>query len=70
MPWIPLGDNHKYPASVDIVQIHDSLYDAADDIVKTVIRNLFSKVEIAKMLKQKLHSNNYGLFVIAVATVI
>ena len=30
---------HKYASSVDVIRIYDSLYDAADDIVKIVVKN-------------------------------
>ena len=43
---------HKYASSVDVIRIYDSLYNAADDIVKTVVKNLFGSsvsVEMAKM---------------------
>ena len=43
------------------------------DIVKTVVKNLFGSsvsIEMAKMQKQQSHSNNCGLFAIAIATAI
>ena len=65
---------HKYAPSVDVVRIYDSLYNTADDIVKTVVKNLFGgsvRVEmVAYMQKQQLHPNNCGLFAITVATAI
>lgn len=65
---------HKYAPSVDVVRIYDSLYNTADDIVKTVTKNLFGgsvRVEmVAHMQKQQSHSNNCGLFAIAIATAI
>lgn len=49
------------------------MYDTADDVVKTVVLNLFGssvRVEMAKIQKQQPNSNNCGLFAIAMATAI
>ena len=64
---------YKYASDIDVVQIYDSLYDTADDVVKTVVLNLFGssvRVEMAKIQKQQPNSNNCGLFAIAIATAI
>ena len=64
---------HKYASNIDVVQIYDSLYDTADDVVKIVVLNLFGssvRVEMAKIQKQQPNSNNCGLFAIAMATAI
>ena len=60
---------HKYASNTDVVQIYDSLYDTADDVVKTVFGSSV-RVEMAKIQKQQPNSNNCGLFAIAIATAI
>jgi len=50
------------------VEVYDSLFESADDIVTTVITNLFvaSAIKVVPIQKQSTGSNNCGLFAIAV----
>jgi len=50
------------------VEVYDSLFDSADDIVATVISNLFkaSTIKVVPIQKKSMGSNNCGLFAIAV----
>ena len=54
------------------VKVYDSSFDSIDDIVETVIMNVFEAPEIkmAQMQQQTPGSNNCGLFAIAVCTAI
>lgn len=67
---------HKETASTDIVKIYDKLYDAADDIIKIVLLNLFAfsthgpTIEMIPMQKQTIGSNNCGVFAIAVCVAV
>ena len=62
---------HKEAVSTDIVKVYDTFYDDADDVIKTVLLNLFAfsshglTIEMIPMQKQTISSNNcgvYGLF--------
>ena len=56
----------KQKSSGEVV-VYDSMFDSVDDIVKTVITNIFgtSKITMATMQKQSAGSNNCGLFAVA-----
>ena len=54
------------------IEVYDSLFDSVDDIIETVIMNVFEapKIKMAQMQKQTASSNNCGLFAITVCTAI
>ena len=76
MPWISLDCAHKETASTDTIKVYDSSYDVADDVIKTVIRNLFvfstcgPTIEMAPMQKQTAGSNSCGAFAVAICLAI
>ena len=63
---------HKEAVCTDIVKVYDTLYDGADDVIKTVLLNLFAfsihgpTIEMIPMQKQTIGSNNCGVFAVAV----
>ena len=67
---------HKETASTDIVKVYDTLYDAADDIIKTLFLNLFAftthgpTIEIISMQKQTTGSNNFSVLAVAVCVAV
>ena len=76
---------HKQTVSTHIVKVYNTLYDAADDmmlydtaddIIKTVLLNLFAfsthlpTIEVIPMQKQTTGSNNCGVFAVAVCVAV
>ena len=63
---------HKEAVCTDIVKVYNTLYDDADDVIKTVLFNLFAfsihgpTIEMIPMQKQTTGSNNCGVFAVAV----
>ena len=67
---------HKEAVSTDIVKVYNTFYDDADDVIKTVLPNLFAfsshglTIEMIPMQKQAIGSNNCGAFTDAVCVAI
>ena len=54
---------YKYASDIDVFQIYDSLYDTADDVVKTVVLNLFGIVQL-ELKWLRFRNNNQTLTIV------
>ena len=67
---------HKEAFSTDIMKVYDTLCNDADDVIKTLLLNLFAlsshgpTIEIILMQKQTIGSNNCGVFAVTVCVAI